>query len=50
MVKTTAGAGFLDEERIVCEMAACAYRAGADIYISYFAEELARYMDEGRIG
>lgn len=50
MVKTTAGAGFLDEERIVCEMAACAYRAGADIYISYFAEELARYMDEGKIG
>lgn len=50
MVKTTAAAGFLDEERIVCEMAACAYRAGADIYISYFAEELARYMDEGKIG
>ncbi len=50
MVKTTAEAGFLDEERIVCEMAACAYRAGADIYISYFAEELAHYMDEGKIG
>ncbi len=50
MVKTTAAAGYLDEEKIVCEMAACAYRAGADIYISYFAQELARYMDEGWIG
>ena len=33
-----------------CEVAAGAYRAGTDIYITYFAEELARYMDEGRIG
>ena len=50
MVKTTAAAGFLDEAAIVCEMAACAYRAGTDIYITYFAKELARYMDEGRLG
>ena len=50
MVKTTAAAGFLDEASIVCEMAACAYRAGADIYITYFAKELAQYMDEGRLG
>ena len=50
MVKTTAAAGFLDEAAIVCEMAACAYRAGTDIYITYFAQELAKYMDEGRLG
>lgn len=50
MVKTTAAAGFLDEASIVCEMAACAYRAGTDIYITYFAKELAQYMDEGRLG
>ena len=50
MVKTTAAAGFLDEAAIVCEMAACAYRAGTDIYITYFAKELAQYMDEGRLG
>ncbi len=31
-------------------MAACAYRAGADIYISYFAEELAGYIERGVIG
>lgn len=50
MVKTTAAAGYLDQAAIVCEMAACAYRAGTDIYITYFAEELAKYMDEGRLG
>jgi porphobilinogen synthase len=50
MVKTTAAAGYLDEAAIVCEMAASAYRAGTDIYITYFAEELAKYMDEGRLG
>lgn len=50
MVKTTAAAGFIDEESILCEMAVSAYRAGADIYITYFAEELARCMASGRIG
>ncbi len=50
MVKTTAAAGFIDEERIICEMAASAYRAGSDIYISYFAQELAKCMDEGKLG
>ena len=50
MIKTTSAAGFLDEARMICEVAAGAYRAGTDIYITYFAEELARYMDEGRIG
>lgn len=50
MVKTTAGAGFIDEASIMCEMAVSAYRAGADIYITYFAQELAKCMKEGRIG
>ena len=36
--------------RIVCEMAASAYRAGADIYLTYYAKELAHFIDEGRIG
>ena len=35
---------------MLCEIAASAFRAGADIYLSYFAPELARAMDEGRIG
>ena len=50
MVKTTVAAGFIDETSIMCEMAVSAFRAGTDIYITYFAEELAKCMDEGRIG
>lgn len=50
MVKTTAAAGFIDEERIMCELAVSAYRAGADIYITYFAKELAACIKEGKIG
>ena len=50
MVKAAAKAGFIDEERILCEMAVSAYRAGADIYITYFAKELAECMDKGMIG
>ena len=50
MVKTTAAAGFIDETSIMCEMAVSPFRAGTDIYITYFAEELAKCMDEGRIG
>ncbi len=50
MVKTTAAAGFIDETSIMCEMAVSAFRAGTDIYITYFAEELVKCMDEGRIG
>ena len=50
MVKAAAANGWIAEDRIVCEMAASAYRAGADLYITYFAKELAGYMQEGRIG
>lgn len=50
MVKTTAKAGFIDETSIMCEMAASAFRAGADIYLTYFAQELAKCMDDGLIG
>lgn len=50
MVKAAAQAGFIDEVNILCEMAVSAYRAGTDIYITYFAKELAGYMKEGRIG
>lgn len=50
MVKCAAAAGCIDEISIMCEMAVGAYRAGADIYITYFAKELADCMREGRIG
>ena len=50
MVKAAAKAGWIEEEKILCEMAVSAYRAGADIYITYFAKELAECMDGGVIG
>ena len=50
MVKAAAKMGWIDEEKIIGEMAVSAYRAGTDINITYFAKELARMMDEGRIG
>ncbi|MBS6395761.1 MAG: porphobilinogen synthase [Clostridiales bacterium] len=50
MVKAAAELGYVDEAAILCEMAAGAYRAGVDIYMTYYAKELAYFMDEGRIG
>ncbi len=50
MIKAASKAGFIDEEKIICESAVSIFRAGADILITYFAIELAQYMDEGKIG
>lgn len=50
MVKAAAKLGYVDEAAILCEMAACAYRAGVDIYMTYYAKEIAHFMEEGRIG
>ncbi len=50
MIKAAALAGFIDERGVMCEMAASAYRAGTDIYITYFAKELAECMEKGVIG
>ena len=50
MVKAAAKAGCIDEEKIVCEMAAATYRAGSSIYLTYFAEQIAEYMDRGLLG
>jgi len=50
MVKAAAAQGWIDEERIVGEMAASAYRAGAHIYLTYYAELVARLIAEGVVG
>ena len=50
MVKAAAANGWIDEDRIIYEMAVSAYRAGADIYITYYAKELAKLIREGRVG
>ena len=50
MVKAAAERGWIDERKIICEMAVAAFRAGADIYLTYFARELAECIREGLIG
>ena len=50
MVKAVAQLGYIDETAMMCEIATSTFRAGADIYLTYFAKELAQCMDEGRIG
>ncbi|MCI8650294.1 MAG: porphobilinogen synthase [Anaerotruncus sp.] len=50
MVKAAAKAGLIDEAAIVCESAVAVFRAGADILVTYYAKELARWIEEGRIG
>lgn len=50
MIKAASKAGFIDEEKVVCESAVSIYRAGANILISYYAIQLARFIDEGKIG
>lgn len=50
MVKGGAKMGWIDEERIMSEMAIGAYRAGISIYITYYAKELAKLIDDRIIG
>lgn len=50
MVKAGAKLGCIEEEKIVCEMATAVYRAGASVYLTYYAEEIAEYMKKGYIG
>ncbi len=50
MIKAAGSLGYVDEASIICETAVSAYRAGVDLYLTYFAKELAGFMDEGRIG
>ena len=50
MVKAAAQNGWIDEKKIISEMAIGAYRAGSSIYLTYYAKELAQYFKEGIIG
>lgn len=47
MIKGAASLGLIDEDAIICETAIAAKRAGADIYITYFAAELAGFIKKG---
>lgn len=50
MIKAAAKAGLIDEAGVICESAVSIMRAGANILITYSAQELAKWIDEGRIG
>nr|BBH92436.1 delta-aminolevulinic acid dehydratase [Thermogemmatispora argillosa] len=47
MIKAAAQQGWLEERRIVMEVLTGIRRAGADIIITYFAPEVARWLREG---
>ena len=44
MIKAAAANGWIDEERIMMESLLGIKRAGADMIITYFAEEAARML------
>lgn len=46
MVKAAAAQGWLDERRVVLEMLTGIARAGADMLITYFARDVARWLRE----
>jgi porphobilinogen synthase len=47
MVKAAAKQGWLDEKAVVLEMITAIKRAGADIIITYYAKEVARWLTSG---
>ncbi len=50
MIKAAAKAGLIDEYGVMCESAVSMFRAGADILITYYANELAQAIKKGDIG
>lgn len=50
MIKAAAKAGLIDQYGVMCESAVSMFRAGADILITYYANELAQAIKKGDIG
>ena len=49
MVKAGERLGYINADNIIKEMAVAAFRAGADIYITYFALEIADFIKKGEL-
>ena len=49
MIKAAAANGWLNEQLTVSEAAICLARGGADIIVTYFSLELAKWMKEGKL-
>jgi len=48
MIKAGGANGWIDEERVMVEAAFAIKRAGADMFLTYFAKDLARWIDKTR--
>jgi porphobilinogen synthase len=48
MIEAAAANGWIDRDRAVLESVTSIHRAGADIVLTYWAAELARWIVEGR--
>ncbi len=46
MIKAAGKMGWIDEERVMVESLIAIKRAGADIILTYFAKDIAKYLDE----
>lgn len=48
MIKAAGANGWIDEERVMIESAFAIKRAGADMFLTYFAKDLAKWIDKTR--
>lgn len=48
MIKAAGANGWIDEERVMIEAAYAIKRAGADMFLTYFAKDLAKWIDKTR--
>jgi porphobilinogen synthase len=48
MIKAAALNGWIDEERVMLESLIAIKRAGADMFLTYFAKDAARWIDRNR--
>ncbi len=48
MIKGAGAAGLIDENAVMMELLTGIKRAGADIIITYFAKDVARYLGKER--
>jgi porphobilinogen synthase len=48
MIKAASKLGWIDEERVMMESVIAIKRAGADMILTYFAKDIAKYLDRTR--
>ena len=48
MIKAAGQNGWIDEERVMIESLVAIKRAGADMFLTYFAKDVAKYLDKNK--